>query len=85
MIQVTKKLLLLVMAIIIGSSCSHITPPAARKMPLIRVFNEGEIKQVALEKYVASVLAGEVHAAWPLESLKAQAIAARTFAMCKIL
>jgi stage II sporulation protein D len=64
--------------------CSHIVPPQARKMPMIKVRHKNKIEQVALEKYVASVLAGEVHASWPIEALKAQAIAARTFALLRM-
>lgn len=78
------KLLLLMIVMMIGSSCAHITPKAAQKMPLILVLDNGDIKRIALEKYVASVLAGEVHVSWPIESLKAQAIAARTFAILRM-
>lgn len=78
------KWLLLMIVMMIVSSCAHITPKSVQKMPLILVLDNGEIKRLALEKYVASVLAGEVHASWPLESLKAQAIAARTFAIMRM-
>jgi stage II sporulation protein D len=39
------------------------------------------INQLPLEDYVMGVLAGEIPRNWPLEALKAQAIAARTFAV----
>ena len=39
------------------------------------------INELPLEDYVMGVLAGEVPRNWPLEALKAQAIAARTFAV----
>jgi len=39
------------------------------------------INQLSLEDYVMGVLAGEIPRNWPLEALKAQAIAARTFAV----
>ncbi len=42
------------------------------------------INDVALEDYVEGVLAGEIPHDWPLEALKAQAIAARTFAFLKM-
>lgn len=61
--------------------CSHIVPTPARTMPLIKVLHKGKIESVPLERYVASVLAGEVHTSWPLEALKAQAVASRTFAI----
>lgn len=41
------------------------------------------INDLPLEDYVMGVLAGEVPRNWPLEALKAQAIAARTFAVLK--
>jgi len=41
------------------------------------------VNEVDLEDYVMGVLVGEVPKDWPLEALKAQAIAARTFAVVK--
>jgi stage II sporulation protein D len=41
------------------------------------------INDVPLEDYVMGVVAGEVPPQWPLEALRAQAIAARTFALYK--
>lgn len=41
------------------------------------------INELPLEDYVMGVLAGEIPRNWPLEALKAQAIAARTFAVLK--
>ena len=41
------------------------------------------VNAVELEQYVAAVVASEVPAAWPVESLKAQAVAARTFAVAQ--
>ncbi len=38
------------------------------------------INQLKLEKYLKSVVAGEVAPLWPQETLKAQAVAARTYA-----
>jgi stage II sporulation protein D len=38
---------------------------------------------VDLESYVAGVVSGEVGAKWPLEALKAQAVAARTYVLYK--
>src|SRR5262249_28887869 len=74
---------LLIMALSLG--CSHMVPPPARKMPVIKVFHKGKIESVPLERYVASVLAGEVHPAWPVEALKAQAVASRTFALRRMI
>lgn len=52
-----------------------------RSMPIIKVNHEGKVETMALESYVAAVLAGEVSPSWPKEALKAQAIASRTFAI----
>ena len=41
------------------------------------------INWVDLESYVAGVVSGEVGAKWPLEALKAQAVAARTYVLYK--
>ena len=78
------KIVLLCLAMGFMYSCSHVTPSQARKMPLIKVLHDGEIEKIALEKYVALVLAGEVHHSWPMEALKAQAIAARTYALLRM-
>ncbi len=41
------------------------------------------VNYVDLEKYLYSVLGSEMSASWPLEALKAQAVAARTYAIYK--
>lgn len=41
------------------------------------------INQVDLEQYLASVLGGEMNGNWPQEALKAQAVAARSYALYK--
>src|SRR5207249_6615975 len=41
------------------------------------------VNVVDLEDYVAEVVASEVSPAWPAEALKAQAVAARTFAVAQ--
>ena len=54
--------------------------------PANQVFFEvpnGTIVNVDLDEYTSGVLAGEVYASWPEETLKAQAVAARTFAVAK--
>lgn len=43
----------------------------------------GTVVNVDLDEYTSGVLAGEVYASWPGETLKAQAVAARTFAVAK--
>jgi stage II sporulation protein D len=41
------------------------------------------VNQVGLEDYLKGVLPSEIPASWPSESLKAQAVAARSFALAK--
>ena len=55
--------------------------------PINQAFFEvpnGTIVNVDLDEYTSGVLAGEVYASWPEETLKAQAVAARTFGAAKI-
>src|SRR3989339_1597696 len=42
------------------------------------------IHQVDLESYLPPLLSKEMHGSWPLEALKAQAVAARTYAAHKV-
>lgn len=42
------------------------------------------VNLVPMETYISSLLAKEMHADWPIEALKAQAVAARSYAMIKI-
>lgn len=50
-------------------------------VPLLKVYVDGEIQSMDLERYVEGVLAGEMKNDWPMEALKAQAILARTFVL----
>lgn len=49
----------------------------------IKVKNEksGEIKEIPFEKYIKGVVSGEMPASYELEALKAQAVAARSYAL----
>jgi len=51
--------------------------------PRLRVYihEEGQIKEMAFEDYVAGVVGGEIKNDWPEEAIKAQAIIARTFVL----
>ena len=40
-----------------------------------------QLHEIPMERYVAGVLEKEVHGGWPLEALKAQAVATRTYAL----
>ena len=49
--------------------------------PVIRVgFEDGHVESMPLETYLRAVVPAEVPATWPAEALRAQAVAARTFA-----
>lgn len=53
----------------------------------LRLINEGgsllAVNQVNLEEYVACVVGAEVYPSWPMAALKAQAIAARSYALAQ--
>ena len=49
--------------------------------PDIAVFSDGEVVVMPLNKYLIGVVGGEMPASFPLEALKAQAVAARTYAL----
>jgi hypothetical protein len=53
--------------------------------PTIRVlFGDGAVKTMRLEEYLQAVVPAEMPALWPLEALKAQAVAARSYAQYAI-
>lgn len=54
-----------------------VSGPRAESCDVIHVTN--------LEDYIATLLAKEMNASWPIEALKAQAVAARTYAYYKIM
>ena len=56
------------------------------KQDMVRIKREttGQIDTVPFEEYVKGVLAGEVPTSFHIEALKAQAVAARSYAMKKI-
>ena len=49
--------------------------------PQLAVFSEGEVLTMPLNEYLIGVVGGEMPASFPLEALKAQAVAARTYAV----
>ncbi|RJX28859.1 MAG: SpoIID/LytB domain-containing protein [Dethiobacter sp.] len=57
-----------------------------REEPVISVYiaERGVVEQMAMEDYIAGVVAGEMDPKWPLPALAAQAIIARTFTLQKI-
>jgi stage II sporulation protein D len=47
----------------------------------VYIKEEGKVKDMAFEEYVAGVVGGEIKNNWPQETIKAQAIIARTFVL----
>lgn len=56
------------------------------KVSKIKIFlsKEKKIKELSLEEYVTGVVAAEMPAAFDIEALKAQAVAARTYALAHV-
>ena len=76
-----------------------VATPAGRSLPLVglgrrryrglvRVLPEGNrlqaVNLLGLEHYLASVVGSEMPASWPAEALRAQAVAARTYALAQL-
>lgn len=57
------------------------SPSAAPPILSVHIAETGSVVSMDAETYVASVVAGEMPSAWPLEALKVQAILARTFVL----
>lgn len=51
---------------------------------LVMVELDGEARELCLKEYLLGVLMGEMPGAFPLEALKAQAVAARTFTLRRV-
>lgn len=65
------------------SKPSSNTQPTTQSGIKIKLNNAGVISSIDLEEYVMGVVAAEMPASFSLEALKAQAVAARTYAMKK--
>ena len=82
-------IMLTAILIIVNLSIKKVTEPIVMeegKEPIIiRLLDEStnEITNINLEDYIIGVVAAEMPASFELEALKAQAVAARTFAMYK--
>ncbi|QZY55532.1 stage II sporulation protein D [Crassaminicella profunda] len=63
-----------------------IKEPIVESNQVVRVYihETGEIKTLDLEEYIKGVVAGEMPAAFQMEALKAQAVAARSYAVSRI-
>lgn len=53
--------------------------PETRTLRLLQA--DGTVAQLPLDDYVYGVVGGEMPAGWPIDALKAQAVAARTYAL----
>ena len=88
-ILLTVVFILTAILIIVNLSIKKVTEPIVMeegKEPIIiRLLDEStnEITNINLEDYIIGVVAAEMPASFELEALKAQAVAARTFAMYK--
>ena len=88
-ILLTVVFILTAILIIVNLSIKKVTEPIIMeegKEPIvIRLLDENtnEITNINLEDYIIGVVAAEMPASFELEALKAQAVAARTFAMYK--
>ena len=64
-------------------STTQTTQPIATQGQKVKLSNNGSVITLDLEEYVVGVVAAEMPAAFHTEALKAQAVAARTYAMKK--
>lgn len=51
---------------------------------LVSVLTDGEVKEMTVRDYLTGVVAAEMPASFPIEALKAQAVAARSYMLYKI-
>ena len=84
-----RKLWLRLKAAFSGSTAeSRENPPASfdtgQKIRLYE-YQSGQLLELDLEEYLVGVVAGEMPASFDLEALKAQAVAARTYAVNKLI
>ncbi|SHE96613.1 stage II sporulation protein D [Desulforamulus putei] len=84
-----RKLLLALLAIAL---LAYLLPPKAPKTQIqsqgtiVKMYNHltGQIQPIPLEEYLIGVVAAEMPASFPVEALKAQAVAARTYIMQRL-
>jgi len=83
--------LVILIPVILIQSCSISTPKIEKQnivqsgmMVKIYIQETRKIETIELEEYIKGVVAGEMPAAFEMEALKAQAVAARTYALAKI-
>jgi hypothetical protein len=56
-------------------------PPADEGSTIRLLLNDGTVQVIPVEEYLRAVVPAEVFATWPMEALKAQAVASRSYAM----
>jgi len=68
---------------LLGPALNFVTSGLYRGSIEVRVDSGGvtAINELGLDSYVRGVVAGEMPSSWPLEALKVQAVAARTYAL----
>ena len=86
-LALTAWLVLVLILILLFSVSVHMPPepsPAASEpaAAALRVLHRGEVLTLGPEEYLLGVLAAEMPADFEPEALKAQAVAARTYALC---
>ena len=67
-----------------GQALDRLMNGEERRMISVYLADEGRVAQMELESYVCGVVAAEMPAAYHLEALKAQAVAARTRAIWQV-
>jgi stage II sporulation protein D (peptidoglycan lytic transglycosylase) len=68
---------------LLAAACLAAAAPGASGDETIRVLSGKEVVELPLEDYVAGVVSGEMPASFPAEALKAQAVAARSYALTR--
>jgi stage II sporulation protein D len=68
---------------LLGPALNYVTSGLYRGSIEVRLDSGGvtAINELDMDSYVRGVVAGEMPSSWPLEALKAQAVAARTYAL----
>jgi stage II sporulation protein D len=68
---------------LLGPALNYVTSGLYRGSIEVRVDGGGvtAINELDMDSYIRGVVAGEMPSTWPLEALKAQAVAARTYAL----
>ena len=72
-----------VSAQVAGKTEAEPEPQSKDRSETVTLLADGQIKTLDLQEYLAGVLFAEMPASFPVEALKAQAVAARTYTMYK--